>query len=158
MDGNYLVFDSNRQSIFRSGMVEVGMKRRWKEHVNGSMRNNRVNCISKFYKCYPNSNTLFDNIPNKDDILGTFQQLEQLLGIGIKIDELTGVIQLFNWSPIEYEELNNLQSAPTRNTLSDKKYGQVCYFFECAYALAIDPRRNISGNPGCEWYLKYYRR
>ena len=35
-------------------------------------------------------------------------------------DELTGVIDLFNWSPIECDELKNLQSAITRNTLPEK--------------------------------------
>ena len=157
IDGSYLVFDSNRKSIFRSGMTEVGLKRKWKERVNGSMRNNHTNRCSKFYKCYPNSNIQVDNIPDKDDSLGTFQQLGQLIGIFISINELTSITKLFNWSPIEYEDLNSLQSATTKNTLPDKKYRHLCYLFECAYALAIDPRCNISDNPGCEWQLKYYR-
>ena len=155
MDGNYLVFDSNIPSIFRSGMAEVGMKKRLKEHMNGNMRNNHANCSSKFYKCYSHLNTQVDNIPDKYDSLSTFQQLEQLLVIGINRNELTGVIKLFNWSPIECEELNNLQSVATRNTLPDKKYRHVYYLFECTYALDIDPGGNMSGNPGSEWQLKY---
>ena len=54
-------------------MAEVGMKRRWKEHMNGSMRNNHTNRSSKLYKCDPHSNTQVDNIPDKNDSLGTFQ-------------------------------------------------------------------------------------
>ena len=51
--------------------------------------------------------TYVDNIPDKDDFLGTFQQLEQFLDIGIHRDDLTSVIELFNWYPIECEELKN---------------------------------------------------
>ena len=30
------------------------------------------------------------------------------------------------------------------------------YLFETYYAVAIEPKRNISDNPGCEWQLKYF--
>ena len=156
IDGNYLVYDNKRHSIFRSGMAEVGMSRRWKEHVSGSMRSSHVNRASKFYKCYPNSGAEEDNMPTKDDRLGTFQQLEQLIGIGIRREQLTDVVGLFEWTRVECDELSLLQSAATRNELEDKKYRHLCYLFECAYALSIEPRRNISVNPGCEWQLKYY--
>ena len=68
----------------------------------------------------------------------------------------TDVVGLFDWTTVECYELSLLQSAATRNGLEDKKYRHICYLFECAYALSIEPRRNISSNPGCEWQLKYY--
>ena len=90
--------------------------------------------------------------------MGTFQQLEQLIGIGITRDKLTSINALLTWSDEELTGLNNLKGVASRNTLADKKYKHICYLFELAYALAIESRRNISGNPGCEWQLGYFDR
>ena len=73
-------------------------------------------------------------------------------------ENLTSVIELFSWSDIEEREITALKGAVTRNTLAMKQYMYVCYLLECAYALALEPRRNLSENHGCEWQLKYYGR
>ena len=88
--------------------------------------------------------------------MGTFQQLEQLIGIGITRGKLTPINELFIWSDEEIKGLTNLKGVATRNSIGDKKYKHIYYLFELAYALAIESRRNISGNPGCEWQLRYY--
>ena len=69
---------------------------------------------------------------------------------------LTSVIELFAWSDVEVSEVTPLKGAVSWSSLEMKQYRHICYIFECAYALAIEPRRNISENPGCEWQLKYY--
>ena len=113
---------------------------------------------SKFYSSYPHINCDETNRPNQDDKMGTFQQLEQLIGIGMTRDKLTSINELFTWSDEELTGLNNLKGVASRNTLADKKYKHICYLFELAYALAIESRRNISGNPSCEWQLGYFGR
>jgi len=158
LDGSYLSFDKKRSLHFRSGTAEVGMNRRWKEHIQASMRTLCINRNSKFYSSYPHINCDETNRSNQDDKMGTFQQLEQLIGIGITRDKLTSINALFTWSDEELTGLNNLKGVASRNTLADKKYKHICYLFELAYALAIESRRNISGNPGCEWQLGYFGR
>ena len=56
LDGNYLCYDKNRSLHFRSGTAEVGMNRRWKEHIQASMRTMCTNRNSKFYSSYPHIN------------------------------------------------------------------------------------------------------
>ena len=156
LDGNYITYDSKRSLFFRSGTAEMGMKRRWKEHVSASMRTQSVNRSSKLYSSYPHSNCEKDNMPSVDEQLGNFQQIEQLIGIGIERKNLTTINQLFDWSDEELVGLQHLKGVATRDTIGDKKYKHLCYLFEAAYALALEPRRNISGNPGCEWQLNYF--
>ena len=155
-DGNYLSYELKRRLHFRSGTAEVGMKRRWKEHVAASMRTQSVNRSSKLYSSYPHKNCEEVNMPSQDDILGNFQQIEQLIGIGIERQNLTIINNLFEWSEQEIKELSQLKGVAIRDSIADKRYKHICYLFEEAYALAIEPRRNISGNPGCEWQLKYF--
>ena len=139
-------------------MAQVGMKRRWKEHVSASMRSTHENRNSKLYSSYHSGNCHADNMPATTESMGTFCQLEQVLGIGLKKTHLTNIISLFQWSDVEEIELNILMGSGSRNTTNQKKYRHLCYLFECAYALAIEPRRNISGNPSCEWQLRFYGR
>ena len=156
LDGNYLCFDQKRSQLFRSGTAEMGMKIRWKEHVQGSMRTSCVNRNSKFYSSYPHINCIENNLPSEEDTMGNFQQIEQLVGIGITKEKLTSVNDLFLWSDEELTALDILKGAATRDTIADKKYKHICYLFEIAYALSIEGGRNISANPGCEWQLGYF--
>ena len=73
-------------------------------------------------------------------------------------ENLTSVIELFPWSDVEVSELTALKGAVSRNGLEMKQYKHICYLFECDYALDIEPKRNLSESPGCEWQLKYYGR
>ena len=95
-------------------------------------------------------------MPSEEEQLGNFQQIEQLIGIGIERTNLTTINELFDWSEEELLGLQHLKGVATRVTMGDKKYKHLCYLFEAAYALALEPRRNISGNPGCEWQLNYF--
>ena len=119
-DGNYLSYDIKRNLHFRSGTAEVGMKRRWKEHVTASMRTQSVNRRSKLYSLYPHSKCEDINMPSQDEILGNFQQIEQLIGIGIKRTNLTLIINLFDWSEDELIGLQQLKGVAIRDYLEDK--------------------------------------
>ena len=149
-DGNYLSFDGKRRLHFRSGTAEVGRKRRCKEFVTASMRTQHVNRSSKLYSSYPHLNCEDVNMPSQDVILGNFQQIEQLIRIGIERKNLTVINNLFDWTVEEIYGLSQLKGFAIRDTSEDEKYKYVCYLFEAVYVLAIEPRRNISGNPGCE--------
>ena len=59
----------------------------------------------------------------------------------------------FNWSKKEIEELTRLSDATARDSLKEKQYRRLCYLFEVAYVLAIEPCRNLSSNHGREWQL-----
>ena len=84
--------------------------------------------------------------------------MSQLVGIGFNRTKKREIIELFEWDNIEIKELSALAGAGGRDTLEDKKYRHVDYHCEAIYALAIAPKANISGNPGCEWQLKYFGR
>ena len=74
----------------------------------------------------------------------------------MKKDNIKNLIKLFEWNDLEVRELNVLKRNGNRQGLCDKKYRYLCYIFEIVYALAMEPRKNIYGNPGCEWQLQYY--
>ena len=90
--------------------------------------------------------------------MGTFIQLEQLIGIGLRKDSLEDIVNQFEWSNVELKGLSNLCGSGSRTSLIQKKYRHLCYLFESAYALVIEQRINISGNPGFEWQLNFYGR
>ena len=80
-----------------------------------------------------------------------FNKIEQLIGIGIERNNLTLIKNLFDWLEEEITGLSQLKGIEIRDILEDTKYKPICYLFEAAYALVIERRRNISGNPGCKW-------
>ena len=96
------------------------------------------------------------NFASEDVKLGNYQQLEHLIGIRMTKVKITSVIELFTSSNVEVSELTALKGAVSRNSLEIKQYRHICYLFECAYVLAIEPRRNLSER--CKWQLKYYGR
>ena len=52
---------------------------------------------------------------------GSFQWLEQLIGIGVKKENLTSIIDML-WSIIETKEIEDLLRFGTPNKLNGKKY------------------------------------
>ena len=107
------------------------------------MKSSNVHRDSKCYVSYPSNNCDPENLPIEDVKLGNPQQLEQSIGIGMKKENLTSVIDLFAWLDVEVSELTALKGAVSRNNLEMKEYRHICYLFECAYTLAIETRRNL---------------
>ena len=156
IDGNYVVVDKKRAAVIRSGAAEVGILRRWKEHTSASMLKEVSHRSSKFYSSYPNSLCTEMEYMNPNVMKGYWDDLSVNLGIGIKKANMTSVISCFNWNGSERKELSLLKGSGNRHSLQEKMYKHLCYMFELAYALAIDPVKNISCNAGCEWQLQYY--
>ena len=135
-------------------MAASGLFRRWKEHYSASMICTHVHRASRFYTTYPNSNCDDKNLRNIDSIKGKFQQLEPLIGIGFNRSKKEDINSYCSKS--EEYELELLSISGKNQTLEDKKYRHLCYMFEKAYGLEVEPHRNISNNPGCEWQLRFY--
>ena len=84
MDGNYLVHDSKRSLRFRSGIAEVGLMIRWKGHISASRRSSNEHRSNTFYSAHRSMHCEQDNLPSKEEKFGNFQQLDQLIGIGMR--------------------------------------------------------------------------
>lgn len=76
---------------------------------------------NKFYTSDPNSNCDENNLSSTDEIMGSFQQLEQLVGIRIKRKNLRVIIVLFQWSNVELKEMGALLCIASYNTLFEKR-------------------------------------
>ena len=88
---------------------------------------------------------------------GVFQDLEQRMGLGMARADRNKVRNLFNWSTLLEEKLNDLSYGQDRAAALDwKKYRHLCYMMELFYACAIKDSDNITQNPGCEWQLRLY--
>lgn len=72
LDANFLLFNVKRGIHFRSGTIEVAMKRRWKEHVSSNMRTHHVNRSNKLYKLYPHINCKDITFPSQGYIMGNY--------------------------------------------------------------------------------------
>ena len=62
LDGNYVVLDSNRQSFIRSGCAEMGIVKRWKEHISASKLTSVSSRNSVLYISYSHNETDSSNI------------------------------------------------------------------------------------------------
>ena len=71
---------------------------------------------------------------------------------------IVNIIDMFSWNQIEESELSKLKGNASRQSSNDKKYRHLCYMFELAYALAIEPSKNISSSAGCEWQTGFFGR
>ena len=155
MDGNYIVLDAKRGVFIRSGCAEIGMRRRWVEHVASSKMKSISNQKSVLYMSYPHEDTRGVNV-SKSMCKGKFNQLVQMVGVGFLRDKTNILCELFGPDLKTREHITKLCGTGNRNDFSDKWYRHLCYCFECTYALLIDQRANISSNPGFEWQLQYY--
>jgi hypothetical protein len=155
MDGNYIVLDGKRNVFIRSGCAEIGMRRRWFEHVNCSKMKTISTQKSVLYMSYPHEETREVNI-SKSMCKGKCNQLVQMVGVGFVREKALVLSELFPSDITTREHIMRLSGTGDRNEFVDKWYRHLCYCFECVYALMIDERANISSNPGFEWQLQYY--
>ena len=157
-DGSYLTLDSKRQGFFRAGTAATGMVKRWKEHIRASKLTNDNHRASSFYSAYPSEECDIDNLPHKDTIMGSFEQLHQYIGIGMSSVDKDYIVSLFEWNAEKMLGLSKLKGTDINISMIDKQCCHIFYLCEVIYALSINQNRNISGNPGCEWHLGYYRK
>ena len=155
-EGAYVECDPCQGAFIRSRNTEVGLVKRWRQHVSASKRSTLSDKNSLLYSsyCYPNTTEV--NKPPYRSRNGNFIQLDQTVAVEFKQYKAKYVVSSFNWSDSENKKLNKLTVPAIRNTLENRQYKHVCYMIESVYALAIAPSKNLSSNPGCEWQLKYY--
>lgn len=154
LDGCYLTADTLRGDIIRSGFAEQGLLRRWKEHHRASFLNDIGTRERPQYQLFPHETVPVEQAPNRR---GTFQQLEQKLGLGMRKCDRARVLQLFSWTSIDEAHLGDLPYGDRRGgTLDFKKYKHICFMFELFFAVALEPSKNITENPTCEWQLRLY--
>jgi hypothetical protein len=155
LDGCYLYADIEKGCILRSGSAEASFCSRGKQHEAASKRRTTASRGSKFYTSYPHAQADSINVSMQR---GTFQDLRQLVAIGIEREKKSDILGLFKWNK---EELDMLSTLPLPSAIHQgiehKQYKHIVYFLETVYALAISPEHNLSENPGCEWQLNYSR-
>ena len=154
LDGCYLTLDTLRDILLRAGMAERGKSRRWKEHERASLLKDESTKSRGSYYLYPHQNVPEDQAPNRR---GTFQQLQQRSALGIKKTDRSRILELFQWSEIDEAHLSKLSYAESgAGTLEFKKYKHLCYMFELFFAVCLEPSKNVTENPTCEWQLRLY--
>ena len=152
-DGCYMCVDPNRALMFRAGTTVVGFGPRWSQHERASRLTNKDTMFRNLYQSYPHM-LVRDQVPSR---IGTFQQLEQRMALGVRKNNKEAVIKLFNFSELDNQRLSKLSLGNNQaGTLLDKQYKNICYLFELLYAVAIEQTKNTTQNPGCEWQLRLY--
>lgn len=152
-DGCYLHVDWNRRAFRRAGQTVIGFAKRNGQHERASHLNEDKTMNRAFYRTYPHQSAR-ERCPCAD---GTFEDLKQVVGIGMERIKMTAIANLFVWGDKELQELDKLKwSTSEPGSPQSKKYKQICYLTETAFAVAIAPEWNITQNPTCEWQLKYY--
>jgi hypothetical protein len=87
-------------------------------------------------------------------------QLQPKIAMGMRKSDCDRIlVQLFYWT--EIDEAILVTQLPYRSegggSLASKKYKYVCFMFELFFAgVALDPIKNITNNPTCEWQLRLY--
>ncbi len=153
-DGCYLCFDPNRSLIFRAGMTVIGLGPRWDQHERASRLTSQDTKWRNFYRKYPHV-SVKDQCPDRD---GTFEQLDQRVGLAVRKSDTRAVTELFPFTEIDNYRLKQLSYGPNRaGTQTDKQYKHICYMFELLFNIAIEQRKNTTQNPGCEWQLQWNR-
>jgi hypothetical protein len=67
------------------------------------------------------------------------------------------ILRLFKWTEIDEAMLTQLQyRSEGGGSLASKKYKHMCFMFELFFAVALEPSKNITNNPTCEWQLRLY--
>ena len=154
-DGIYAVEDMIRNVIFRMGMTIAGMNSCWQGssgHEENSKLRNPKTCNKTFYNLYPHESVAHEVKSWK----GTFQDLNQLVGIGFDVSKAKAIVELFDFKEFELEALKRLKMPSGRDSLVHRQYKHIICLFETAFAMSVEPRRNVSSNPTCEWQLRYY--
>jgi hypothetical protein len=148
-----LAADSKRYSLIRSGMPTQTFGKRWEEHLRASLRAAMVAMYRNFYWYYPHERVAYNVRGRK----GTYQSLEQRMGMGVKKQGKHKLLKLFNWKEAVKSHLSQLSLGPHQaETLGDKHCKHVCYMFELFFAVGVKESENITMNPTCEWQLQLY--
>lgn len=152
LDGCYLHLDTKRMEHRRAGQTTAGFENRNKQHLRCSKLQTVEDRMKPFYATYPHSSV--DPKPSDHD--GLWEDLEQVVGIGMEYGKRDNIVGLFDWSDSDIKHLGRLKKgAHGDEDLVSKQYRHLCYMFETFFAVAIARTRNLSSSPGCEWQTGY---
>lgn len=152
LDGCYLHLDTKRMEHRRAGQTTAGFENRNKQHLKCSKLQTVEDRMKPFYATYPHSSV--DPKPSDHD--GLWEDLEQVVGIGMEYGKRDNIVGLFDWSDSDIKHLGRLKKgAHGDEDLVSKQYRHLCYMFETFFAVAIARTRNLSSSPGCEWQTGY---
>jgi hypothetical protein len=152
MDGCYIQADTVRQNIVRAGMAEKGFERRAKEHRRASQLKDLGSQDRMLYQSYPHESVSDELAPNKK---GTFGQLELRVALGMRKADKSKILQLFQWTEADKANIGKLKYGDNAaGTLVDRQYKHFCYMCELLFAVSVDPGKNLTSNPTCEWQLQ----
>ena len=126
-DGDYVVIDTTRNTIIRSGAAENGMICRWREHSNASMLKEYSNISNKFYSSYPNEECENKELITGINVKGKFQDLSLRQGIGMKRVKIHSINDMFFWNSVETSELEILKGNRNRQIMTDKMSSLMLY-------------------------------
>ena len=131
LDGNYVVLDYKRQSFIRSGRAEMGILKRWKDHISASKLASVSSLNIVLYMSYPHNETNPSTI-SSSMCRGEFQQLIQMYGVGFSRSPIKDIVKMFEGDQRSKEHMNRLTGVGLRISFEDKWYRRICYCFECA--------------------------
>jgi hypothetical protein len=155
LDGCYLTLDTVMGHLIRSGFAEQGLGRRWKEHLRASHLTDRNTRDRPQYQFYPHESVGDYEAPNRRGTVSS--QLQQKMAMGMRKCDADRILPLFNWTEIDEAMLTQLSyRSEGGGSLASKKYKHVCFMFELFFAVALEPSKNITNNPTCEWQLRLY--
>ncbi len=146
--GTYLAMDKNHGYFVRVGSAAVGCdKRTLVGHVKGSKQTTQDDGWSKFYSYYPDksSPSIIESIRR-----GWFSDIQFSPGIIFSEENKQSVHELFCWDDDIVAYLDTRQKA---RTLEYKKHRMVCYLFETALELCLEPKHNVSSSLGFESFI-----
>ena len=158
-EGCYLYWDSNGYAWIRTGKATgTNFGVRHDQHKAGAADPLKGNNIkSKFYGSFPSENAA---VPNRSAVRGSFEQLQQHVGLGYNPLCKGNLTKDVSRSGIFHLDKNldkNLESLfRYESRLEAKKLHMVGYLCEMIYDVCLSPRDNISGNPGMEVLLGSY--
>ena len=148
-DGCYLAEDSLRRQLIRAGMTIKGLYKRWREHLLAAAQD----WERMFYLRYPCQHSRYD----ASIAWGTFQQLNQRVGLAWNKVNMGPFVGLFDWKDSEKDMLMKLSGRRLpKDDLLHRQYTHLSYLVETAYAVSITPEHNITLAPTCEWQLGCY--
>ena len=99
-----MVEETNRRVLIRAGATEQGFQKRWKEHHKASKLGGPVESHRRFSLLCPDE-SVHEQVEGKR---GKFQDLRQMVGLGMKRSQIDDILKLFDWSEREKWRLANL--------------------------------------------------
>ena len=71
-----------------------------------------------------------------------------MIAVAFRRKHMHDLINLLHWNSTEGQNLFNLAIHISRDNIANRKYTNICYLAESAYALSIALEDNIFSNPG----------